>query len=56
MKVNIILQGDLKVIFNNVIKIEVDAHDLYIYESPCMIYQTIIPLKDIKDYTVEFDN
>lgn len=54
MKVEIITTSGLKTVFNNADKIECDEKNLYIYDGPfgIKLYQTIIPLKDIKEYHV----
>lgn len=52
MKVLIIITSDTKVIFEHAVKVECDGHNLYIYDGSFFIFQTIIPLEDIKEYSV----
>ena len=58
MKVLIRLKSDKSykmVKFNDVLMVDMDADNLYVYEGVCGIklYQTIIPFKDIEAYQVE---
>jgi hypothetical protein len=52
MKVNIITTEGSKAIFNHAVKVECDGKNLYIYDGPFIIFQTIIPLNEIKEYGV----
>ena len=52
MKVNIITTEGSKAIFNHAVKVECDGKNLYIYDGSFIIFQTIIPLNEIKEYGV----
>lgn len=55
MKVYVFLKKSNRMVkFNDVLKIERDEENLYLYEGEFVqLYQTTIPLKDIKGYHVE---
>lgn len=54
MKVLIRLKSNISIEFNDVLMVDVDADNLYVYEGICGIklYQTIIPFKEIKAYQI----
>lgn len=52
MKVLIITTSGKKVTFEHAVKVECDGHNLYIYDGAFCIFQTIIPIEDIKEYSV----
>lgn len=55
MKVLIRLKSNETIKFNDVLMVDVDADNLYVYEGVCGIklYKTIIPFKDIEAYQLE---
>lgn len=54
MKVIVILRSHARLTFNDVLRVDIDADNLYVYEGAFVrIYQTTIPLEDIKEYHVK---
>ena len=54
MKVLIRLKSNTSIEFNDVLMVDVDADNLYVYEGICGIklYQTKIPFKEIEAYQI----
>ena len=55
MKVLIRLKSGTTLTYNDVLMVDVDADNLYVYEGVCGIklYQNIIPFKNIEAYQLE---